>query len=60
MCQLQEVCEFYFVDRIAILLLAVILGELLGLPDDARDRSLARANSTMHPARAAASMRHVS
>lgn len=47
--QLQKVPEFDFVGRVAIPLPAAILGELLGLPDDARDRLLAWANSTMHP-----------
>lgn len=47
--QLQGVTEFDFVDRVAIPLPAVILGELLGLPNGARDRLLAWANLTMRP-----------
>lgn len=47
--QLHGVTEFDFIDRIAIPLPAVLLGDLLGLPDDARDQLLAWANSTLRP-----------
>jgi cytochrome P450 len=50
--QLQGCAEVDFVDRVAIPLPAVILSELLGLPDDARDQLLAWANATMRPGEA--------
>ncbi|MFR9750131.1 cytochrome P450 [Nocardia sp. 004] len=45
--RLERVDDIDFVDRVAVPLPAVILGDLLGLPDDARDRLLAWAESTM-------------
>ncbi|MCU1641782.1 MAG: cytochrome [Nocardia sp.] len=49
LAELDGVDEFDFVERVALPLPAVILAELLGLPDTERDALAAWANATMRP-----------